>query len=262
MSDIHFIKGLGADWKLGQNFLLDKTYIARELEFCNAGGKRVLEIGPGLGALTVGLGSVAGHLTAIEIDERFIPILREKTREFKTVEIVQGNALEFEGGPFDLIVSNLPYYIASKLLVKISSLEFSEAIICIQKELAVRMVAQPGSRDYSRLSVVCQLMFDIKLLGGVPAGAFYPKPKVSSAFVRLKKKGTVPEGFSHFINAIFQHKNKKLRNAIIDSREMLGMSKEKAVVAGDALTHWERKVFTLTIEEISSSFSEYRRITR
>ncbi|MFH0817963.1 MAG: 16S rRNA (adenine(1518)-N(6)/adenine(1519)-N(6))-dimethyltransferase RsmA, partial [Candidatus Micrarchaeota archaeon] len=188
MSDIHLIKGLGAEKKLGQNFLVDPHYIERELSYCNTKGKNVLEIGSGVGALTVGLAKDAKSFLAIEIDERFIPILKEKLLEFKHAKVICGDALEFVGGPFDLVVSNVPYYVASKMVLKISKLG-DEAVICIQRELANRMVAEPCSRDYSRFSVICQLLFETDFLGAVPSGAFYPKPDVGSAIVRLKKIG-------------------------------------------------------------------------
>ncbi len=258
MGDIVLIKGLGAIKSLGQNFLIDKNYIERELSHCKPQGKTVLEIGPGIGALTAGLAKEAKGFTAIEIDERFIPILTEKLRGLKNASVVYGDALEFAGGPFDLVVSNVPYCVASKLVLKIP--EFgNEAVICIQKELAHRMAAKPGSRDYSRFSVMCQLLFEVELLEKVPAGAFYPKPEVESRVLRLRVKGKVDGGLSLFINAIFQHRNKKLRNAVVDSRELLGLgSKEKAVEVSGRLALCERRVITLTKEEVTQAYGEFR----
>jgi len=258
MSTADLIKALGAKKKLGQNFLINQGVIERELDYCNAKGKKVLEVGPGLGALTDGLAAKASSLTAIEIDERFVSILKEKLHDFKNTTVIHGDFLDFQGGPFDLIVSNLPYYIASKILLKMPELGFTEAVVCIQTELADRMLAEPGSRDYSRLSVVCQLLFEVELLERVPQNAFYPQPKVESTIVRLKKKGTIPADLSLFINAIFQHRNKKLRNAIIDSREMLGLSKEKANELSSTLSLRDRRVITLSKEEILSIFEEYK----
>lgn len=263
MSQIDLIKGLGAKKKLGQNFLIDEQAIERELGYCNPKGKTVLEIGPGLGALTVGLARDAASLTAIEIDERFIPILKEKLREFPNAMVIQGDFLEFDGGPFDLIVSNIPYYIASKILFQLAEFEFKEAILCIQTELADRMLAEPGSRDYSRLSVMSQLYFEIEHLESLFPSDFYPQPEVSSSIVRLSKKNFVHlDGFADFVNAVFQHRNKKLRNAIIDSREMLGLTKAKATVLSSTLSLADRRVITLTKEEIVDSFKQFRRATR
>jgi 16S rRNA (adenine1518-N6/adenine1519-N6)-dimethyltransferase len=258
MSQIHLIKSLGPKKKLGQNFLVDQSAIERELSYCGAKGKKVLEIGPGLGALTAVLASQASSLFAIEIDERFALILKEKLGASKNTTVICGDFLEFQGkGPFDLVVSNIPYYIASKILLKLSELEFKTAVICIQTELADRMLAEPSSRDYSRLSVVCQLLFKIEFLERVPKTSFYPQPKVESTMLRLRKKGKITEGLSLFINAIFQHRNKKLRNAIFDSREMLGLSKEKAVAVSSSLSLCDRRVITLTKEEITTSFKEF-----
>ncbi len=260
MSDAGLIRGLGADRRLGQNFLIDNNYIERELSFCSPSGKTVLEIGPGLGALSIGLAKEAKHLTVVEIDERFVPILKERLREFKNIEIICGDALALEGGKFDLIVSNLPYCIASKLILKFPAFDFKEAVICIQKELAGRMDASPGSRDYSRFSVMCQLLFEVESLCSVPAGAFCPKPKVDSALVRLRKRGTVPGPLSLFINAVFQHRNKKLRNAINDSRELLGLENMTAKRVAGGVGLGERRVITLSKEEVLSSFEEYKRL--
>lgn len=257
MSDIHLIKGLGAIKPLGQNFLVDKHYVERELSHCGAKGKSVLEIGPGIGALTIGLAKDAKTLTAIEIDERFIPILTEKLREFRNAKVICGDALEFSGGPFDLVVSNVPYCIASKIVLKLPELG-KNAVICIQKELAERMVAEPGSRDYSRFSVMCQLLFDVKMLESVPAGAFYPMPGVDSAIVGLRVMGKVEPGLSLFINAIFQHRNKKLRNSVMDSRRILGVSKEDAADVSGKLSLHDRRTITLKKEEVVQAFEEFR----
>ncbi|MFH1470358.1 MAG: 16S rRNA (adenine(1518)-N(6)/adenine(1519)-N(6))-dimethyltransferase RsmA [Candidatus Micrarchaeota archaeon] len=257
MSEIHIIKGLGADKKLGQNFLIDKNYIHRELAYCEAEGKDVLEIGPGIGALTVGLAGKAKRLTAIEIDERLMPLLKERLREFHNLELICGDALEFTPAKkFDLVVSNVPYYVASKLVLMVPELG-AEAIICIQKELAERIVAKPGSEDYSRFSVMCQLLFDVNLLERVPAGAFYPAPSVESAIVRLKVSGEVCKELSTFINAIFQHRNKKLRNAVIDSRELLGLDKKDSAKRAAKLSLCDRRVITLSKEEVVSSYGEF-----
>jgi 16S rRNA (adenine1518-N6/adenine1519-N6)-dimethyltransferase len=263
MTQINLIKSLGPKKKLGQNFLIDEALIERELSYCDAKGKKVLEIGPGLGALTMGLALKASLLTAIEIDERFALMLKEKLRDSKNTTILNEDFLVFESKEsFDLVVSNIPYYIASKILIKISELDFKTAIICIQKELADRMIAKPSSRDYSRLSVMSQLLFEMEFLERVPQNAFYPQPQVKSAILRLKKKGTVSKDLSHFINAVFQHRNKKLRNAIIDSREMLGLSKEKANELSSALSLHDRRVITLTKEEVVSSFQEFQELSR
>ncbi|MFH1447284.1 MAG: 16S rRNA (adenine(1518)-N(6)/adenine(1519)-N(6))-dimethyltransferase RsmA [Candidatus Micrarchaeota archaeon] len=253
----HLIKGIGPKKRLGQNFLIDLRVIEREIAYCKPDGKRILEIGPGLGAITHGLAEKASHLTAVELDARFIYSLKDRLKQFNNVEIVHGDILEFNGGQFDVIISNLPYYIASKILFKIADMDFGFAIVCLQSELAERMVARPASRGYSRFSVMCQFLFDTELLERVPSGAFYPEPKVESSIVRISKTGTVSKALSLFINAIFQHRNKKLRNAITDSRGMLGIDEKLARKKTASMSLRDRRVITLSKEEILETFAEY-----
>ncbi len=259
MSQIDLIKGIGPKKKLGQNFLIEDSIIQREIAYCDPKDKTILEIGPGIGALTAVLSKQAKSLTAIEIDSRLVPLLKEKFRNNPNTSIIQGDFLEFNGGPYDLVVSNLPYYIASKIIFKLTEIEFTEAILCIQSELAYRATALPNTRDYSRLSVMCSFLFDIEIVDTIPASAFYPKPKVQSKIIRLIKKGSVSDGLAQFINALFQHKNKKLRNAIIDSKKFLKLDGTKVQEIVSKLSLKNRRVKTLTKDEILRSFEEYKR---
>ena len=214
--------------RFGQHFLTDHT-ILREITRVLALQKqdRVIEIGPGLGALTQYLLSELDHLDAIELDRDLIQRLQEKFSNGR-LTIYTGDALSFAYAnlsktPADLrIVGNLPYNISTPLLFKL----FSE-IDCIrdmhfmlQKEVVLRLTAPVGSHDYGRLSVMSQFFCDNTYLFTVPASAFQPPPKVESAFVRLipKKQAVLsPQTFQLFATIVkeaFTYRRKTVANAL------------------------------------------------
>jgi 16S rRNA (adenine1518-N6/adenine1519-N6)-dimethyltransferase len=147
--------------KLGQNFLADESVLAYEAKCADARGNSVLEIGAGDGRLTSKLlAAGAGHITAVEFDPKLARELRMKFAAAKRVRVHEGDFLEFdEGARFGRIVGNIPYYITSPILLKLARMNFDKAVICIQKEVAARMMAAPGSHQYGRLSVFSQLCF-------------------------------------------------------------------------------------------------------
>lgn len=183
---------------LGQNFLMDALYLDAIIGAAELGPEdAVLEIGAGTGALTDALSKHAAHVIAVEVDGRLIELLRRKLGHLPNVDVVQGNILDLS--LTDLmrsdrlaarrckVVANLPYYITSPVILKLlEETGFLERIVVlVQKEVAERMVAAPGSKRYGAFSVVVQYHADAEIVGIVPPEAFWPAPKVSSAIVRL-----------------------------------------------------------------------------
>ncbi|MEM2138106.1 MAG: 16S rRNA (adenine(1518)-N(6)/adenine(1519)-N(6))-dimethyltransferase RsmA [Candidatus Anstonellaceae archaeon] len=238
--------------KLGQNFLADESVLQFEAESADAKGKSVLEIGAGDGRLTQKLLSCgAGHIVAVELDPKLAKLLRQKFRS--RVKVVEQDFLEFdESQRFNVIIGNIPYYITSPILLKLSRMQFGKAILCMQKEVAARLLAEPGSGNYGRLSVASQLLFKTEMLALVERTAFRPMPKVDSCIISLERTGMkINESEEKAIGAIFSHKKKSVRNAVIDARRELFGSDDKKLAAAKAheLKYSERKVFTLAPQE-------------
>ena len=183
--------GIRPDKSLGQNFLVDATYLKRVVEAGEiSAGDIVLEIGAGLGSLTRLLAQRAREVVAVELDENLIPILKSVTQPAPNVRIIQGDILALE--PVNLVPSagylvaaNIPYYITSKLIRHLlgASTPPKRIVLTVQKEVAERICAQPGELSLLGLSV--QVYGDPRISSRVPAGAFYPVPKVDSAIVRI-----------------------------------------------------------------------------
>lgn len=211
--------------RFGQNFLVDRAILAQCVDAIDPQpGQHIVEIGPGLGALTVRLLAKVGHIDAIEIDRDIIVQLQKQFTP-QQLTLYSADALDFDFGQFGAglrVVGNLPYNISTPLLFHLRT--FS-AIVCdmhfmLQKEVVERMVAGPGGRDYGRLSVMLQCDFAIDHLFSVPAGAFDPAPQVESAFVRLTPlpEPLVGPAYSTYyafvVAAAFNRRRKTLRNAM------------------------------------------------
>jgi 16S rRNA (adenine1518-N6/adenine1519-N6)-dimethyltransferase len=205
--------------KLGQHFLTRRDILARLAEAaCPAREPLVVEIGPGRGALTECLLARADRVVAIELDPALAAGLR---RRFPQVEVVEADVLETDlsqWGPAAL-AGNLPYYITSPILERIFAMgaALRRAVVLVQLEVAERLVAKPGTRDYGFLTVETQCFTAPEILFRVPAAAFSPPPKVESAAVRLEPRQAVGDaaGFLEFAGRCFRHKRKTLRNNLL-----------------------------------------------
>lgn len=185
----------------------------------------VLEIGPGRGALTSHLLSRAARVVAIEIDPVLVHYLRAKFRDEPRLTLVANDVLKADlaqWGPLT-VVGNLPYYITSPIIEKTLALaaQLKRAVFLVQLEVAQRLIASPGTRDYGFLSVQTQLLSSPELILTVPAAAFRPVPKVDSAVVRLTPGNNFPaldhKAFLDFVSRCFRHKRKKIRNNLLDA---------------------------------------------
>lgn len=182
---------------LGQNFLVDGNIITKICEgadITEADG--IIEIGPGIGTLTQQLSKYAKKVIAVELDTKLLPILEETLEGIDNVKVINSDILkvdikklieeEFEGLNVK-VVANLPYYITTPIIMKLleEKLDIKSISVMIQKEVAERMIADPGSKDYGALSVAVQYHSDPKIIANVPSSVFIPKPNVDSAVIRL-----------------------------------------------------------------------------
>ena len=214
--------------RFGQNFLHDPLILHRMVEaIAPQADDMVVEIGPGKGALTLPLLERLDRLTAIELDRDLIPLL-EKTAASNTLELIQADALQLDFHGLKKtdkklrIVGNLPYNISTPILFHLAS--FSDIIedvhVLLQKEVADRIHAAPGSKSYGRLSVMMQYHFDTCILFNVGCGAFTPAPKVESSFIRLSPHAMPsvdiqhPELLSRLLSAAFSQRRKTLGNSL------------------------------------------------
>lgn len=231
---------LRAKKNFGQNFLVDASVTGRMASTLRDDGV-VIEVGPGIGSLTEELAKRAKHVRSYEIDERLIPVLEDTLKDYDNVEIVLQDILEtdinkelqplVEKYKHIEFAANLPYYITTPVLFKLfeSSIPFEKIVVMIQKEVADRFSAKPGTKEYGALSVESQYLYDVKKLFNVPRTSFNPAPNVDSAvisFTKHEKNEDVDneELFFELVKACFKQRRKTLYNNL---REYFD-SKEKA----------------------------------
>lgn len=211
---------------LGQNFLVDQNIVRDIVK--GAGVTKedyVIEIGPGVGTLTRELLKEAASVTAIELDDKLLPILKEELKDYENFHLIHGDATKVQldavyPGKEIKLVANLPYYVTTPIITKIlnDKVAFSSLTIMIQKEVAERMDAVPGTKDYGSLSVLVQYYCDTKIVRNVPPESFMPRPKVDSTVIRLTKlekpRAYVKdeELFFKIIRMVFTMRRKTLSN--------------------------------------------------
>jgi 16S rRNA (adenine1518-N6/adenine1519-N6)-dimethyltransferase len=210
--------------KLGQHFLIQGSILERiAAAVCPLHEQLVVEIGPGRGALTERLLKRAERVVAVELDAHLVDHLRRKFASEPRLEIVHADAIATDLAQWGRapIAGNLPYYAATAIIGQTVRLRASRAVFLIQKEVAERLVAQPGTHEYGYLTVSTRLFAEARLLFGVKPGAFHPPPNVDSAVVMLTPQAdpwTVddPDAFLQFVGRCFQHKRKTLRNNLAE----------------------------------------------
>lgn len=253
---------------LGQNFLIDQNILYKIVEAAGLDqDKGALEIGPGIGALTEKLAQTAGAVTAVEIDQRLIPILKEVLEPYPNVRVHHGDVLKvdlqelfrthFDGVSKVSVVANLPYYVTTPILMKLleEKLPLENIVVMIQKEVAVRMAASPGSKDYGSLSIAVQYYSEPKLVCTVPHTVFIPQPNVESAVIRLQVREEPPvevDDEAHFfevVQASFAQRRKTIANNL-KSRFFPGEGRERLEqLLQEAEIEPSRRGETLSIEE-------------
>ena len=223
----------------GQNFLISRWVPEQIAEYSGVDQNTgVLEIGPGIGPLTQQLALRAGKVCAVELDRRLEPILKQTVGEFENLQIIWDDVLKQDipnlvkekfPGLRPAACANLPYYITSPILSALLEAEcFDTVTVMVQKEVAQRIAAKPGSADYSAFTVFCQYYAQPELLFDVPAHCFLPKPKVTSAVVSLHVRKEKPweiadrDIFFRTVRASFAMRRKKLANGLASGFPELG----------------------------------------
>ncbi|MBO6236001.1 MAG: 16S rRNA (adenine(1518)-N(6)/adenine(1519)-N(6))-dimethyltransferase RsmA [Schwartzia sp.] len=254
---------LHASRRLGQNFLISPGVVRAVVEAAEIeNGDRVLEIGPGIGTLTQGLLEAGAEVTAVELDKKLPAVLAETLRGYEHLKVVQGDILKTDipalmgDQPFK-VAANLPYYITTPILLSFleQSLPITHIVTMVQKEVAERMTARPGGKDYGALSVAVQYHTEPEIVLDVPPSCFFPAPEVDSAVIACTVRQTPAVAvqdeklFFRVVKASFGQRRKTLSNAL----KPLGFSKaqiEDALLgAGIDST---RRGETLSLEEFAA----------
>lgn len=235
---LHIVKtfGIHMSKKLGQNFLIDGNVVdgivsaAKVLE-----GEPILEIGPGIGTLTQGLAEAGAEVTAVELDRRLIEVLGKTLEGYGNVKVIHGDILKIDisreiNKEKYKVVANLPYYITTPIIMKFleERLPVELLVTMVQKEVAQRMVAKPGGKDYGALSVAVQYYTEPEIMFIVPPQAFIPAPAVESAVIRCTVRSAPPvelvseKMFFRVVKAAFAQRRKTLANGL----KAAGLNKE------------------------------------
>ena len=238
--------------RFGQNFLIDTHVLDRIISASEiTKDDFVLEIGPGIGTMTQYLAEAAREVTAVEIDDALIPILKDTLKEWDNVTVLHGDILKTDickiaeeknqGRPIK-VVANLPYYITTPIIMGLfeSHVPVSSITVMVQKEVADRMQTGPGSKEYGALSLAVQYYAEPKIVANVPPNCFMPRPKVGSAVICLTRHQNPPvttldeKLMFRLIRASFNQRRKTLANGLKNSGE-LNLSKEVITAAIEKL---------------------------
>ena len=248
--------------KLGQNFLIkrgivDEIVHAAELTL----GEPVLEVGPGIGTLTQGLAQSGADVTAIELDRRLLEVLDTTLASYDNVRIIHGDVLKLDvpsimnHKPFK-VVANLPYYITTPIIMSLleSKLPIERLVVMVQKEVALRMVAKPGTKDYGALSVAVQYYTEPNIVLDVPPKSFLPAPAVTSSVIRCVLRDKPPVDvideklFFRVVKAGFAQRRKTFANTM----KTTGLSKDRIEeLLAKANIDGQRRGETFTLQEFA-----------
>ena len=234
--------------RFGQNFLTDSHVLDRITDAADITEKdHVIEIGPGIGSMTQYLCEQAGRVTAVEIDRDLIPILEETLRDYKNVRIINDDILKVDIDELltvdgritkAKVVANLPYYITTPIIMGLleGHVPLESITVMVQKEVAERMTAGPGGKEYGALSLAVRYYTDPHIVANVPPNCFIPRPKVGSAVIKLDVYDKPPVSVSDealmfkLIRAAFNQRRKTLANSIANAAE-IDFSKENVIKA-------------------------------
>lgn len=218
--------GLSPRRAFGQNFVVDPNTVRRIARLAGVGaGDQVIEIGAGLGSLTLALAETGARVTAIEIDHGIVPVLREVVAQRPNVEVVEGDALTLDWSSLapagSIVVANLPYNVATPLVAELLDRvpTIARLVVMVQKEVAQRLAATPGSSDYGAISVKVAYWATARLLGDVPPNVFVPRPKVTSAIVEITRRVSPavdvdPRALFAVVRTAFGQRRKMLRRSL------------------------------------------------
>ena len=266
---------------LGQNFLIDTNILRRIIDFADLDPVKsgAIEIGPGIGALTEQLAKSSKKVLAFEIDQRLLPILAETLSPYPHVDVVHQDVLKadvakeieerFEGIEDIMVVANLPYYVTTPIIMKLLEEQLPiRGIVCmLQKEVADRIAAEPGTKEYGSLSIAIQYYTKAETVMIVPKTVFIPQPNVDSAVIRLIKREkplveVIDEKFFFTVTrASFAQRRKTIQNNLV-SQLPNGKEKKEAILSAleKAGIDPTRRGETLSIEEFGKLSDELYRI--
>lgn len=262
---------LRADKKLGQNFLIDESVVRRIVEAAELTNEdTVLEVGPGIGTLTQGLAESGANVVAVELDKRLLPVLDVTLEGYDNVRIVNGDILQVDimeqvQKPDFKCCANLPYYITTPIIFAIleKRLPMERLVVMVQKEVAERMAAKPGSKDYGALSVAIQYFTEPEIAFIVPPSSFIPAPSVDSAVIVCKRRSTPPVEvcdenlFFRVVKAAFSLRRKMLSNSLKNmgiKGEQVNKWLELAGVDG------KRRAETLSLEDFAALTNTFAQV--
>ena len=261
---LHILKrfGIRMNKKLGQNFLIDEHVVNSIVEAAGIKpGDAVLEVGPGIGTLTQGLAEAGANVTAVEIDRRLIEVLSKTLEGYENVRVVYGDILKVDvakeiGAANYKVVANLPYYITTPIIMGLleSKMPIDVLVTMVQKEVAQRMVATPGTKDYGSLSVAVQYYTKAEIAFIVKPDSFIPAPKVDSAVIRCTRLEKPPvqvneKIFFRVVKAAFAQRRKTLSNTL----KTTGVPAETVkLILANAGIDGNRRGETLTMEEFAT----------
>ena len=261
---------LRADKKLGQNFLIDENVVHQIVEAAELSeADTVLEVGPGIGTLTQGLAESKAKVVAVELDTRLLPVLATTLDGYDNVRVVHGdilkvNIMEEVGAPEFKVCANLPYYITTPIIFALleKRLPMERLVAMVQKEVAERMAAQPGGKEYGALSVAIQYYTEPEIAFIVPPTSFIPAPAVDSAVIVCKRRAKPPVEVCD--EALFF---RVVKAAFSLRRKMLSNSLKNMGIKGEQVAKWlelagvdgKRRAETLSLEDfakLTNSFNE------
>ena len=264
--------GLRAKKKFGQNFLINEKVVRGIAEYAQVGpGDLVLEIGPGIGTLTQALAETGARVKSVEIDRSLLPVLARTLEGYPNVEIVPGDVLKIdlaevtEHRPFT-VAANLPYYITPPIIFALleQDLPLQRLVVMVQKEVAERMIASPGGKEYGPLSLALQYYSRPRLAIPVPAHDFMPAPRVDSMVVVCEKReqppvSASPKAFFQVVRAAFSQRRKMLSNCL----KTLGLSADQVKdLMAQAGIDPKRRGESLSMEEfgqLASAWEAFRK---
>jgi 16S rRNA (adenine1518-N6/adenine1519-N6)-dimethyltransferase len=265
---------------LGQNFLIDTNILRKIVDFAELSDETgAIEIGPGIGALTEQLARRAKKVVAFEIDQRLLPILEDTLSPYGNVRIIHQDVLkadihrviseEFTGMTDIMVVANLPYYVTTPIIMKLLTdrLPIRGMVVMLQKEVADRLAAKPGTKDYGSLSIAIQYYTEAETVMTVPRTVFIPQPNVDSAVIRLIKRKQPPVKvedeafFFQVVRASFAQRRKTILNNLVNNLPNGKAMKEQIErVLTETDIDPRRRGETLTMEEFAALSNALRHV--
>ncbi|MBB3870220.1 16S rRNA (adenine1518-N6/adenine1519-N6)-dimethyltransferase [Parageobacillus toebii NBRC 107807] len=265
---------------LGQNFLIDTNILRKIVDFAELSDETgAIEIGPGIGALTEQLARRAKKVVAFEIDQRLLPILEDTLSPYGNIRIIHQDVLkadihrviseEFTGMTDIMVVANLPYYVTTPIIMKLLTdrLPIRGMVVMLQKEVADRLAAKPGTKDYGSLSIAVQYYTEAETVMTVPRTVFIPQPNVDSAVIRLIKRKQPPVKvedeafFFQVVRASFAQRRKTILNNLVNNLPNGKAMKEQIErVLTETDIDPRRRGETLTMEEFAALSNALRHV--